>query len=130
MAATADKLAAHAAVPTTGLLAELELARASVAARAAGVDLATWLVDRVGMSPADMRQALAAHFGCPFVELDEHARMPDTLRASSRPQFLRDLCAAPIARHDSCTTVVMEDPSNLTHVDLLHALVGKDRLLL
>src|SRR5689334_18784229 len=87
------RFARPAAPPSSSLLAELELARAEAAARAANVDLATWLVERIGVSRDAMAAALSAHFGCPFVELRQHGGVPDSLRAKTRAEFFEDICA-------------------------------------
>ena len=117
------------AVPRSGLLCELEIARAAAAARAARVSLAEWLLSS-GVTRADTELALAARYGCAFFHFDEHTRIPEDLIRRLRPHYLKEICAAPVEHRGNYIVIVMEDPGNLGAIDQLQALAGKEQLLL
>jgi type II secretory ATPase GspE/PulE/Tfp pilus assembly ATPase PilB-like protein len=116
-------------VPGSGLLTELELARAAVSARTAHVPLARWLIDQ-GVNRPDVELALAAHYGCPFFHFDGRTGIPEDLRRQLHPEFLKGIGAVPVEHRGTHIVVVMEDPGDLQAIDQLQALAGKHQLLI
>ena len=111
----------------TGILSELDLARAAGDARAARVPLSQWLTS-LGATRADTESNLTAYYGLPCFHFDEHTSFPDDLKRQLRPEFLREICAVPVDRHASHVVVVMENPDDLAAFDQLLALAGKQQL--
>src|SRR5262245_22159215 len=109
----------------TGLLSEVELARAEAQRQASGERLPDTLV-RLGLSSAEeIGQALARHLEIPFVGRDEFPSSPPFLQRLS-PQYMRQYRFCPLAVEDGVLVVACADPTDPTVVDELRGSLGLD----
>jgi len=91
-------------------------------AQAAGVDLVRHLIEKVGIARADIEASLSAHHEVPFYRFSKEDQIPQQVRARLRVDFLKNICAAPVAVTDQSITIVTDNPSDITRTDALRAL--------
>jgi general secretion pathway protein E len=109
----------------TGLLSEVELARAEAQRQSTGERLPDTLV-RLGLSSTEeVGQALARHLEIPFVGRDEFPSSPPFLQRLS-PQYMRQYRFCPVAVEDGVLMVACADPTDPTIVDELRSTLGLD----
>ena len=99
---------------------QVEEARNQAAASGSGVlDL---LVERKQVSPAQITQAKAAHFGVEVVNLAE-LRLEDEVISSVPRHIAKRYRVVPVFRHGNNLTIALSDPSDLGTIDSLHHLL-------
>jgi general secretion pathway protein E len=109
----------------TGLLSEVELARAEAHRHSTGEGLPDALV-RLGLSsPEEVAQALARHLEIAYISRDEFPSSPPFLQRLS-PQYMRQYRFCPLAVEDGALIVVCADPTDPTVVDELRGALGLD----
>jgi general secretion pathway protein E len=109
----------------TGLLSEVELARAEARRQSTGERLPDALV-RLGLSsPEEVAQALARHLEIAFVGREEFPTSPPFLQRLS-PQYMRQYRFCPLAVENGALVVVCADPTDPTVVDELRGALGLD----
>ena len=109
----------------TGLLSEVELARAEARRQSTGERLPDALV-RLGLSsPEEVAQALARHMEIAFVGREEFPTSPPFLQRLS-PQYMRQYRFCPLAVENGALVVVCADPTDPTVVDELRGALGLD----
>jgi len=106
-----------------GLLTEPELARAEERRRETGERLADAVVKLGYCTAEEIAQALARHFGVPYVSREEFPTSPPFLRNLS-PHYLRQYRFCPLALDNGALLVACADPSDLVVVDDLRAALG------
>jgi general secretion pathway protein E len=109
----------------TGLLSEVELARAEARRHSTGERLPDALV-RLGLSsPEEVAQALARHLEIAFVGREEFPSSPPFLQRLS-PQYMRQYRFCPLAVENGALVVACADPTDPTVVDELRGALGLD----
>jgi general secretion pathway protein E/type IV pilus assembly protein PilB len=83
------------------------------------------LLSRKIITPADVAQAKAAHFGYEFVNLST-LRLPDDVIASLPRHVAKRYRAVPISKHNNSIAVALADPSDLDAIDSLQRMVNAD----
>jgi len=99
---------------------QVEPLRAEAAASGAGVvDL---LIERKFLSPADLTNAKAVHFGVEVVKLSDLRIEDDVISAVPR-HIAKRYRVVPVSRHGTALTIALGDPSDLDTIDSLHHLL-------
>jgi len=105
-----------------GAISHDELQKALQVAAAASVDPARHLIEKVGVNRDDVERSLSLFYNCEVHRFTGHEAIPDDLKAKTRVDFLRQICAAPIEKRGSTLIVVIDDPSDISRTDALRAL--------
>jgi general secretion pathway protein E/type IV pilus assembly protein PilB len=83
------------------------------------------LVAQKIVTPADVAQAKASHFGYEFVQLNT-LRLPDDVIASVPRHVAKRYRAVPVSKHNNSIAVALADPSDLDAIDSLQRLINAD----
>jgi type II secretory ATPase GspE/PulE/Tfp pilus assembly ATPase PilB-like protein len=110
----------------SGALTAEGLSKALQGAAASDMDPARYLVEKVGVSRAQIEESLALFYGCDFYRFTGKESIPPDLRARLRIEFLKKICAAPVARNGPQLMIATDDPGDLERVDALRS-VDPDR---
>jgi type IV pilus assembly protein PilB len=106
------------------LIDSVDLARALLRQRSTGRRLGETLVELGVLSKRDLLQALADHFGVPFVDLE--AGDPDPVVAATVPESIaRRYLALPVDEQHGHLLVAMANPNDVFALDDLHVVTGK-----
>ena len=83
------------------------------------------LLSRKIVTPADVAQAKASHFGYEFVTLS-NMRLPDDVIASIPRHVAKRYRAVPVSKHNNSIAVALADPSDLDAIDSLQRMVNSE----
>jgi general secretion pathway protein E/type IV pilus assembly protein PilB len=83
------------------------------------------LLSRKIITPTDVAQAKAAHFGYEFVSLST-MRLPDEVIKSVPRHVAKRYRAVPVSKHDHAIAVALADPSDLDAIDSLQRMVNAE----
>jgi general secretion pathway protein E/type IV pilus assembly protein PilB len=83
------------------------------------------LLSRKKITPADVAQAKASHFGYEFVSLS-NMRLPDDVIAAIPRHVAKRYRAVPVSKHDNSIAVALADPSDLDAIDSLQRMVNSE----
>jgi general secretion pathway protein E len=109
----------------TGLLSELELARAEERRRSTGERLSDAVVHLGFSSAEEIARALARRHELPYLGRDEFPTTPPFLRSLS-PQYMRQYRFCPVSVDSGMLLIACADPSDPTSVDDLRGILGLD----
>jgi general secretion pathway protein E/type IV pilus assembly protein PilB len=90
-----------------------------------GESIVDLLLERKIITPVDVAQAKAGHFGYEFIKLSE-VRLTDDVISSIPRHVAKRYRAVPVSKHDHTIAVALADPSNLETVDTLQRMVNSD----
>ena len=83
------------------------------------------LLSRKIVSPSNVAQAKASHFGNEFVNL-ANLRLPDDVIASIPRHVAKRYRAVPVSKHNNAIAVALADPSDLDAIDSLQRMVNAE----
>jgi type IV pilus assembly protein PilB len=83
------------------------------------------LLSRKIVSPSNVAQAKASHFGYEFVTLS-NLRLPDDVIASIPRHVAKRYRAVPVSKHNNSIAVALADPSDLDTIDSLQRMVNSE----
>jgi type II secretory ATPase GspE/PulE/Tfp pilus assembly ATPase PilB-like protein len=109
-----------------GVMQPEVLAKTLASAAASGTDPGRYLIEKVGISRADVEKAVSGFYGVPFYKFSAKQQIPEDLRQRLRVEFLRRICAVPVERRGPQLIVVIDDPHDIQRADALRS-VESDR---
>ena len=108
-----------------GIVTEEQVSPVRDEAQAKGEGVVDALVSRRILSPTDVAQAKAAHFGVEFINLGE-LKLSDDVIASVPRHVAKRYRAVPVGKHGDTVAVAVSDPSDLDASDSLQRLIPGD----
>jgi type II secretory ATPase GspE/PulE/Tfp pilus assembly ATPase PilB-like protein len=105
-----------------GAISENDLDKAMKDAAANKIDVARWLIEKVGVPRAQVEKSLALYFNCEFFKFTGQETIPEELRKKVKFEYLKQICAAPIEKKSGALVAVIDDPDDLGRVDALKAI--------
>jgi type IV pilus assembly protein PilB len=108
-----------------GQLSEEQVAPVREEAAASGESLIHLLEQKKLVTPVDIAQAKANHFGYEFINLAE-LRLTDDVISSVPRHVAKRYRAIPVAKHDHTVVIALGDPSDLDVIDALQRTVNAD----
>lgn len=105
-----------------GAISEVDLARAEEAATAARIDLARYLIEKVGIARTDVEKSLAMFYNCEVFRFTGKETIPEELRKKIRVDYLKQIVAAPVEKRGGVLIGVIDDPLDLARTDVLRAI--------
>jgi type II secretory ATPase GspE/PulE/Tfp pilus assembly ATPase PilB-like protein len=114
----------------SGALSVEALEKALAAAAASQIDAGRYLLEKVGVSRAQVEESLARFHQTEFFRFSGKERIPDDLRTRLRVDFLKRACAVPVERRGNELIVVIDDPGDFTRTDALRSLDPDRELVL
>ena len=108
-----------------GLVSAGQLGPLREEADAKSEGLVDLLVSRKIITPTDVAQAKANHFGYEYVPLST-IRVPDDVIAAVPRHVAKRYRAVPISKHDNTIVVALADPSDLDAIDGLQRMVNAE----
>ena len=109
-----------------GVMSEEALAKALTQAEAATTDPSRYLIEKVGVSRADVEKSLSRYYGVPFYRFTPKQMIPEDLRQRLKMEFLKRMVAVPIDRQGARLVVVIDNPADIHRTDALRS-VEPDR---
>jgi type IV pilus assembly protein PilB len=94
-------------------------------ADAAGVGVVDLLIERKIVTPNDVTNAKAAHFGVEVVNLSE-LKLDDSVIATVPRHIAKRYRCIPVYRHGNTLGIAIADPSDLDTIDSLHHLLNAE----
>jgi type IV pilus assembly protein PilB len=94
-------------------------------ADAAGVGVVDLLLERKTITPNDVTNAKAAHFGVEVVNLSE-LKLDDAVIAAVPRHIAKRYRCIPVYRHGNTLGIAIADPSDLDTIDSLHHLLNAE----
>jgi type IV pilus assembly protein PilB len=108
-----------------GQLTEDQVAPVREESASNGESIVDLLLSHKIISPADIAQAKANHFGYEFVNLSD-IRLTDDVISSVPRHVAKRYRAVPIAKHGDTIVIAVADPSDLDVIDTLQRMVNAD----
>src|SRR2546426_1752332 len=105
-----------------GFVSPEQVANLRREAEAAGVGVVDLMLANKLILPAQVTQAMAAHFGAEFVNLGE-VKISDEVIATIPRHVARKYRVVPVFKHENTLTVALADPSDLDTIDSLNHLL-------
>jgi type II secretory ATPase GspE/PulE/Tfp pilus assembly ATPase PilB-like protein len=104
------------------LLTRHDLSSAIAEARRKRCDVETVLLETYRIPKADLGQALARFYGCPFLPFDDHLVVERSLLKDLNFEFLKANCWLPLRRDGATIEVLVDNPKDLLkteHIQML-----------
>src|SRR6266567_4751794 len=104
------------------LLTRQDLSSAMAEARRKRCEIETVLLDTYRVPKADLGQALARFYGCPFLPFDDHLVIDRSLLKDLNFEFLKANCWLPLRRDGATIEVLVDNPKDLLkteHIQML-----------
>ncbi len=102
---------------------ELEAAQSEIVK--GSIDLETVLLDSYHISKAEMGKALSEHYGCPFIEFDEHTFPDPELLKDLNIDYLKNTHWIPLKRDRSVLDILIDNPQDIEKgMDIKRAFPG------
>jgi type II secretory ATPase GspE/PulE/Tfp pilus assembly ATPase PilB-like protein len=104
------------------LLTRHDLSSAIAEARRKRCDVETVLLETYRIPKADLGQALARFYGCPFLPFDDHLVVNRSLLKDLNFEFLKANCWLPLRRDGATIEVLVDNPKDLLkteHIQML-----------
>ncbi len=102
---------------------ELEAAQSEIVK--GSIDLETVLLDNYHISKAEMGKALSEHYGCPFIEFDEHTFPDPELLKDLNIDYLKNTHWIPLKRDRSVIDILIDNPQDIEKgMDIKRAFPG------
>jgi len=105
-----------------GVISEEELEKAATAAANEKVETSRYLLDRMGVKRTDLERSLADYYNCEVFRPSGEEAIPEDYRHRLKADYLKRICAAPLAKANNRFTVVIDDPRDLARTDILKAI--------
>jgi type II secretory ATPase GspE/PulE/Tfp pilus assembly ATPase PilB-like protein len=104
------------------VLTRHDLSSAMAEARRKRCDVETVLLETYRIPKADLGQALARFYGCPFLPFDDHLVVDRSLLKDLNFEFLKANCWLPLRRDGATIEVLVDNPQDLLkteHIQML-----------
>jgi type II secretory ATPase GspE/PulE/Tfp pilus assembly ATPase PilB-like protein/GAF domain-containing protein len=115
---------------TRGVLNADALTAALKDAAAAKTDPSRHLIEKLGVSRAEVERSAAEFFGCEFHRFTGKDEIPAEIKARARQDFLKNIRAVPVEVRGTQIVIVIDDPSDITRTDALRSLDADRELVL
>src|SRR5262245_51647108 len=103
---------------------------AVAAARQAGTDVESILMERFGVSKAKIGAALSHFYRCPFIGYDHRFAIDPDLMKDLKPEYLKRNGWVPLCREDDAVVVLVDDPHDLQKVDSIERALPHQKIRL
>lgn len=108
-----------------GLLSSEQASQYTAEAEAAGQGVIDYLLARKIITPTDVIQARAAHFGAEFIRLSE-LRIPDEVISAVPRHIAKRYKVIPVYKHGEVIGIALSDPSDLDALDALRHILNAE----